>query len=814
MTKLEEKSLSRRTFMKGSALAGLGAAAVGTASLFGCAPQSAGDAELAATGEGEDAAPVEEKVVWTHCSVNCMSFCAFQCHVGDGEIIYTESDNTGSAELGQPQMRACLRGRSIRRWLNSPERLNYPMKRVGKRGEGKFEQISWDEALDTIVSEFNRIRETYGNEAIYMPQCSGVVSSISPFGKNVVLRLFNCLGGYLGNYGSYSSAQYSMAAKYTYGGGSGSSLLTVQDGELVVLFGNSPADTRMGGTGSANLLAYIKEAKGARVICIDPRMNDTVCGQGNEWIPIRPGTDGALCAALAYEIINNGWADEEFLHTYCVGYDEETLPESARGKHASYKDYILGNGPDGVAKTPAWASAITLIPEQRIVDLAREMHESDPLFVAQGYGPQRRSNGEMTARAIMILPQLLGQIGQPGMSNGLREGKVGFKMDTFPAGDNPVKAKIPIFLYTDAIKNGEAMTATNAGVQGTDKLSTSIKFLYSYAGNCLTNQHSDINATHDILADESLCEFIVVHDVVMTDSAKYADILLPDLTTQEQLSVTGNGYNDNVKAVVFGQPVYEPKFERRGAYEVCCDLAERFGVYDEYTDGGKTREDWNRLFYEALCEENDQLPTWEEGMAMGLYKEEMVGESVAMKDFIADPEANPLETESGKIQIYSEELAHLAETWELGDGDVISPIPAYAEGFEGYQDVTEEYPLLIQGFHYKAHVHSSYANNAVVQAAAPHMAWVNPLDAEERGIKDGDTIKVFNDRGEIHIEAKVTSRIMPGVVALPQGSWHDADMSGDRVDKGGCINTLTTQRPSPLAKGNPQHSNIGQIAKA
>lgn len=814
MTEAKDRTVSRRTFLQGSALAGLGAATLGGGALFGCAPQSAAEVKSEEKTEPVAIPDSEMETVWTHCSVNCMSFCAFQCHVKDNEIVYVESDNTGSSELGQPQMRACLRGRSIRRWLSSPDRLDYPMKRVGKRGEGKFEQISWDEALDTIVSEFNRIKETYGNEAIYMPQCSGVVSSISPFGKNVVLRLFNLVGGYLGNYGSYSSAQYSMASSYTYGGGSGSSLLTLQDNELVVLFGNSPADTRMGGTGSANLLAYMREQKNVRVICIDPRMSDTVCGEGGEWIPIRPGTDAALASALAYEIINNGWADEEFLHTYCVGYDEETLPESAQGKNASYKDYILGNGPDGTPKTPAWASAITQIPEQRIIDLAREMAESKPCYIAQGYGCQRRSNGEMTARSIMVLPQLLGQIGKPGMSNGLREGKTGFSMDTFPAGDNPVKAKIPIFLYTDAVKDGESMTALNAGVQGVDKLPTSIKMIFSYAGNCITNQHSDINATHEILADESLCEFIVVWDVVMTDSARYADILLPDLTTQEQVSVTANSYNDNVKAVVFGKPAYEPKFERRGAYEVCCELAERFGVLDEYTDGGKTREDWNRQFYDALREKNEQLPTWEEGMEMGLYKEEMVGPNVAMKSFIEDPVANPLKTESGKIQIYSEKLADIANSWELSEGDVISPIPVYTPGFEHYEEATDEYPLLIQGFHYKAHVHSSYANNEIVQTAAHHVAWVNPMDAEERGIKDGDTIKVFNDRGEIRIEAKVTPRIIPGVVAIPQGSWHEADMYGDKVDHGGCINTLTTQRPSPLAKGNPQHSNIGQIAKA
>ena len=814
MTSHEKTAVSRRTFVKGSALAGLGAAAMGATSMFGCATQDAGsdaDENLAATGTE----PVADEIIWTHCAVNCGSCCALQCHVQDGEIKYVESDNTGDATLGEPQLRACLRGRSIRRWLQSPDRLNKPLKRVGKRGEGKFEEISWEEALDTIASEMKRIRETYGDEAMTVHYSSGVCQGQVQAAP--VNRLMNLTGGYLNYYGSYSSAHISAAGTYTYGGGTyGSSFLTIQPGELVVMFGDSPADTRMGGGAHTNDFAYIRESTGCRVINIDPRMTDTTCGQGGEWIPIRPGTDGALCAALAYEIINNGWADEEFLHKYCVGYDEETLPESAKGKNASYKDYILGNGPDGTPKTPAWAAAITLIPEQRIIDLAREMHEADPVYICQGYGPQRRANGEITARAIMVLPQLLGQIGKPGTTDGRREGSVSVGLGMLPAGDNPVATKIPTFEWPNAILHGEELTALNAGVQGVDKMSSSIKFIWNYAGNCLTNQHSDINYTHEILSDESLVEFIVTSEVFMTDSAKYSDIIIPDLTSQEQISITSDGYADNMIAVIFGSPVYEPKFERRGIYEVCADLADRLGVGDEFTEG-KTREDWLREIYdtarEANAEKGMDMPTWDEGYAMGVWK--MKPEpKISLAEFIADPEANALPTPSGKIEIYSETLAGFEETWELADDEVVTALPIYDPGFLGYEACTEEYPLQITGFHYKAHTHSSYANNEVIQTAAHHVAWVNPIDADARGIKDGDTIRVFNDCGEILIEAKVTPRVIPGNVSIPQGMWHDADMTGDKVDKGGCINTLTKYRPTPLAKANPQHSNIGQIAKA
>lgn len=801
----EVKRLSRRSFVKTTALATLAASAGSSAlaSLYGCDPE--------AETPGASTSSVDEKIVWGHCAVNCGSTCALQFHVRDDEIVYTESDNLGSAEFGDPQLRACLRGRSIRRWLSDPDRLKYPMRRVAgtRRGEGQYEQISWEEALDTIAGEMKRIRETYGNEAMTIHYASGITSG--NVNTSAVDRLMNLTGGYLNYYGSYSSAHIAAASTYTYGGGNyGSTFTTLQNGQLVVLFGNSPSDTRMGGVGHTYDFSVMRETKNLRVILIDYRLSETATAQNCEWIPIRPGTDGALVAGIAHVLITENLVDEDFLAKYCVGYDEDSLPESAV-PNSSYKSYILGMGKDATAKTPAWAAKITQIPEKRIIDLAHEMAESDPVYICQGYGSQRHSNGEITARSIMVLPQLLGQIGRDGTNDGRREGNSAISLGSLPAGDNPVKTRLPTFLWTEAIKNGEKLTSLNAGVQGAEKLSSSIKFIWNYAGNTLTNQHSDINATHEILRDDSLCEFIVTSELFMTDSAKYSDIILPDLTMQEQLSLSKDGYADDAEALIFGQPVYAPKFERRGIYQVCSDLAERLGVSEAFTEG-KSREDWTRELYEAAREKDPDLPTWEDGLALGVYKRKPKV-IVSLKAFIDDPEAKPLPTESGKIQIYSEKLAEFARTWELEPDELVSPIPEYDPGFESYLNLTEEYPLIVTGFHYKGHTHSSYANNKVLEQAARHQLWINPIDAEPRGIKTGDQLRVFNARGEIRIEAKVTPRIIPGAVALPQGRWHNADMAGDKVDFGGCINTLTTLRPSPLAKANPQHTNIGQVEK-
>ncbi len=309
---------------------------------------------------------------------------------------------------------------------------------------------------------------------------------------------------------------------------------------------------------------------------------------------------------------------------------------------------------------------------------------------------------------------------------------------------------------------------------------------------------------------------IVVIENFMTSSAKYADILLPDLMTVEQEDIIPNDYAGNMGYLIFIQPATTAKFERKPIYWMLSEVAQRLGpdVYQRFTEG-RTQAQWLHYLYSKMQAKDPQLPDYEALKAMGIYKrKDPKGHFVAYKAFRDDPVANPLKTPSGKIEIYSASLAKIASEWQLADDEVISPLPVYASTFEGWDAPTRsDYPLQLFGFHYKARTHSSYGNIAVLQAACRQEVWINPLDAQTRGISNGDKVRVFNGRGEVHIDAKVTPRIMPGVVAMGQGAWHQADMRGDRVDHGACVNTLTTHRPSPLAKGNPQHTNLVDIAK-
>lgn len=809
-------SMSRRSFLKTTGALGAVAAASGAAAtsstLFGeTVPQAFADAE--------------DTIAWSQCNVNCGGNCVFQWHVRDSKVLYMETDNVGDDAL---QARACLRGRSMRRWLNHPDRLLYPMKRVGKRGEGKFERISWEEAIQTIADKLKYTIETYGNEAIFINYATGMYASMGKPSN----RLLALLGGYINQGADYSTHMLQVVMPYMFGSDpekgsvfspydniNASSLSEAElHSDLVVMFGNSPAETRMGGANAVWDFARVREAvvgRGGKIVNIDYRLNETSSGHSDEWLPIRTGTDAALCAALVHEFIVDGKTDEEFLEKYCVGWDEKTMPTSAKGKNLSYKAYVMGEGYDKVEKTPEWAAEITQIPAEKIRGLAADLENAEAPFVTQGWGPQRHTNGEETTRAICMVPIALGKIGLPGTNTGQREAEpptylVGSIDGTVP---NPIATTLPVYQFVNAIDHGHEMTATNAGITGSDKLGSDIKFLWNYAGNCLTNQHGDINYTHDILVDETKCEFILVWDTVMTDSAKYADLLLPDAMRSEQLNMQTQGYSEYYTSVIVGGPAQEPPGECRSSYDVCADIAEAMGIREKFTEG-RTHDEWRQYLYEQGAAADKDMPSWEEILMQGIYKR-ACDPAIGLEAFRKDPVKNPLGTPSGKIEIYSETLAKLNETWELEEGDEIHPIPDFHGGFQGYGEVTEEYPLYCSGFHHKSRTHSSFGFIEELEQAARQQVWINPKDAEERGVNNGDRVSVKSPAGEITIEARVTNRIIPGTIGIPQGAWHDADMDGNRVDKGGCVNTLTTYKPTPLAKGNgPSHSIIAQVAKA
>ncbi|MBZ0286396.1 MAG: molybdopterin-dependent oxidoreductase, partial [Anaerolineae bacterium] len=395
-------------------------------------------------------------------------------------------------------------------------------------------------------------------------------------------------------------------------------------------------------------LQQYKQISGAKMIVVDPRYTDTAVTAADEWIPIRPGTDAALISAMAYVMISENIHDQEFLDKYTVGFDKDHMPEGYE-EEDSYKDYIMGTGADKTPKTPEWAEAITGIPAQKIIQFAREVALTKPAFITQGWGPQRQANGEQNARAIIMLPILTGNVGIRGGSTGARESGFGIGMVGFPTLENPVKTAISVFNWPDAITRGPEMTALKDGVQGKDKLDVPIKFIWNYASNTLINQHAEVNLTKKILEDESLVEMIVVVDVHMTPSAKFADIILPDTTNFEKIDIAQNGDTSSMGYAIFTDQAVEPMFETMHVYDMCAEIAKRLGTETEYTEG-RTVEDWLKYCIEKTRESNPDWPDYETFREMGIYKVTNPGDPyIAYADFRDDPEANPLPTPTGKI---------------------------------------------------------------------------------------------------------------------------------------------------------------------
>ena len=230
-----------------------------------------------------------------------------------------------------------------------------------------------------------------------------------------------------------------------------------------------------------------------------------------------------------------------------------------------------------------------------------------------------------------------------------------------------------------------------------------------------------------------MCEFILVWVSVMTDSAKYADLLLPDAMRSEVLNMQTQGYGEWYTALCVGGPAQDAPGECRNSYDVCAEIAEKMGIGEEFTEG-RTYEEWSQHLYEtgaAAAPEayNITMPSWEEMKEQGVFKQELPA-VIGLEDFRKDPKGHPLATPSGKIEIYSEALQTIADTWELEDDEVINPIPVFTPGFQGYGSVTEEYPLYCCGFHHKSRTHSSFGFIEELEQIAPQSLWINPADAQ------------------------------------------------------------------------------------
>ena len=718
---------------------------------------------------------------------NCGGKCVIAATVQEGCVL---SLLRGADEKLQP----CARGMVYHKLYLSGRRLRYPMIRVGERGEGKFRRVSWDEAATHIAEQWARIRDEYGAASRYVGYGYGVSAAIGP--TDIARRLLNIDGGHLAYGNTYSYACTYHATPLVYGNiHSGNSTADILNTKFLLLWGHNPVETIFDSE-RRYYLSKLRE-RGVRMVVIDPRYSDTAA-IADEWIGIKPSTDGALADAMAYVILTERLADTQFMETYCIGFDETHMPDGVP-PNESYQAYLFGRQ-DGIEKTPHRAERITGVPADTIVRLAREYATAKPACLMPGYGVQRTGNGEQTTRALAMLACLTGNVGIPG---GGAAGMGSVKEMTrigMPTLKNRVKASIPFFLWTKAIERGSEMTARDDGVTGADKLDCNVKMLINFAGNPL-NQHSDMNNTARILKDTDKCEFIICSDVFMTPSAKFADVLLPAASPLECDNIVFPWSNGAY--LLYGNQLVQPLFGSRFEYDVMCDVARKLGHLEKFSGGHESHKSWLSDIYNRYREKNPDMPDYESFKRDGVYRFKNEKPYIAYEDEVRDPENYPFSTPSGKIEIFSPRLYAM-------DAENIPAIPKYTPCPEGPEDpLRDSYPLQLIGWHTKRSTHSIHFGGGLLEKLEPHRLWINPHDAEARGVSDGETVEVYNARGRVRILAMVTERIIPGVVAIPQGAWYNPDEDG--VDIGGSVNVLTAFRPTPSAHGNPQHTNLVEV---
>ena len=662
-----------------------------------------------------------------------------------------------------------------------------------QRGAEPMVPVSWDRALDLVAGEVDRVRRTHGNDAIFAGSYGWTSAGRLHHAQSVIKRFFNCVGGYTGHVDTYSVGAGQVIVRHVMGGdgyGHANSIeLVARHTELLLVCGAlSPrtAQVESGGPGRHRLGEHLAALQGrrARIVLVSPRRDDMPADIDVEWWPIRPNTDTALLIGLAGEIVAAGLEDADFLARCCSGADR-------------FLAYLRG-ATDETPKTAEWAAAITGLDAAAIRALARELVRQRS-FVTVSYALQRAVHGEQPWWAATALAAVAGQWGHAGGGAAFGMGSITNQNVSYPLaplpglshGTKPNASFIPVARIADMLLSpGVAFT-----YQGERHTYPDIRLVYWGGGNPF-HHHQDLARLGRAWARP---ETVVVQEIAWTATAKRADIVLPATTTLERNDISGGRRADMVFAM---RQVVAPLGLARSDFEIMRGLAGRLGVEQAFAQG-RDEMGWLAHIYEdmrrGILARGGDMPDFATFWRVGHAEVPQARHEPALAALRADPVANPLKTQSGRLVLYSETLARAAYP-------DCPPHPAWMEPPEWLGAArAAEYGFHLLSAQPNGRLHSQLDNGRVAQAekqSGREAVLVNPADARRLGLADGDTALVHNARGRCLAGVRITADVRPGVAILPTGAWYQPiDTREGPLDIAGNPNVLTLDVPASAFSG-------------
>jgi anaerobic selenocysteine-containing dehydrogenase len=675
------------------------------------------------------------------CPHDCPSACALLVTVEDGRL----ASVTGNPAHPFTQGVICGKVREYAERVHSPLRVKAPLRRVGAKGAGEFAEISWDEAIETIAARWRAIIRDHGAEAILPFSYAGSMGQVQFYAGH---PLFHALGASRLDRSICVNTAYA-GWRATLGAVTGNDSEQMVGADLVVLWGVNAAYSTI------NVMTLVKQARarGAHVVAIDPYRTPTA-QQADEHLMVRPGTDAALALAVMNVLITEGRIDREYIERATLSFDR-------------LAEHVKAYPPERVAP-------IVGLPAETIVGFARRYGASPRTFIRIGIGLSRHDNGGMTCRTLACLPALTGAYADPHggalLSSG---GAFGFDYAVL---ERPDLMPPPPPRLINMIHLGRALTDT--------RLTPRVQALHVYSSNpaaVCPNQTLVLEG----LAREDL--FTVVHEQVLTDTASYADLVLPATTSMEHEDLYRSYGQFTLQ---LAQPVLPPQGQAKSNWEMCALLARAMGVAEEHY--AKTPR---ALISEFLGRGDDTV--------RGITYEQLRRDGWARINLPTPylPFAHGAPTASGKVEFYSERMERQG----------LPPLPTYTPLVEGPENLAlaARYPLQCLVPPNRFFLNSSFSQSELLRRrqGAPSVL-IAPEDAAQRGIADGDAVVVESARGRARFAARVTDATRRGVVVIEGIWWH-------RFHPGGRgVNVLTDDRVTDMGGGPAFHSNLVEVARA